>query len=60
MDKPHIKFERNCAGLNWLCGGLKVAPWYIDWFAGKTPQEAYSYWLKSQAINESIALKVGM
>jgi hypothetical protein len=43
--KPHIKFDKNMN--RWLCGGLAVSPWYIDWFSGNSPQEAYGFWKKS-------------
>lgn len=44
--KPKLKFD---AGMGmWLCGGLHVAPWHIDWFAGKTITEAYESWKRNQ------------
>jgi hypothetical protein len=40
--KPRIKKD----GEFWFCGGLFVAPWYIDWVSGRTPQEAYDNWVR--------------
>lgn len=40
--KPRMKYDR-CMKL-WLCGGLHVDPWYIDWFFGDTPETAYLNW----------------
>jgi hypothetical protein len=45
--KPRIKKN----GDFWLCGGLFVAPWYIDWASGKTPREAYENWLRRSGIS---------
>lgn len=42
MPKPRIKWDKGLAA--WLCGGLDVDPWYIDWFAGATPELAYENW----------------
>jgi len=43
MKKPKLKKD----GDHWLCGGLFVSPWYIDWCSGKTPEQAYTNWKRN-------------
>lgn len=42
--KPKLKFKDGM----WMCGGLFVKPWYIDWFCADTPEDAYQAWKKAQ------------
>jgi hypothetical protein len=42
--KPKIKKQSG----QWMCGGLFVSPWYIDWFVGNSPENAYQIWKKNQ------------
>ncbi|HET8685196.1 MAG TPA: hypothetical protein VFM18_00875 [Methanosarcina sp.] len=42
--KPRMKFKDGM----WMCGGLFVAPWYIDWSHAETPEEAYRAWKEAQ------------
>jgi hypothetical protein len=47
--KPHLKYDKGMGV--WLCGGLPVDPWYIDWFSGPTPEIAYNRWKRGAGQN---------
>lgn len=42
--KPHIHFMFDA----WFCGDLFTAPWYIDFYSGNTPLEAYNNWKRGE------------